>query len=324
MSAIKVSIAMATYNGLPFIEEQLESLAVQSRLPDELVVNDDCSRDETAAAVTRFARAAPFPVKFERNTQNLGFNGNFAHVLSRCAGDILLISDQDDIWYPNKISEVVEAFSKHPEILGVIHDEHITGNNFEMLPETFLDNLRRVGYPEAYFVAGNCTAIRRSALPLLLPIPDGANYDGWIAEVLDVLGARLVLHKPLILYRRHDRNATQPELACANPSAWAIAAKYRLADARAGWAREVMRLRELRSRLLDQTVYVDTLIGAARSQLAINKIETKILRVEKRIGLVDRGRLARLPFVLQLWSTGFYSQFAGWKSALKDLIRPSH
>src|SRR3954454_9678676 len=98
---MKVSVALASYNGARFIDEQLASLAAQTRPPDELVVCDDGSTDDTLDHVERFAATAPFEVRIVRNAENLGFSGNFQRVLALVRGDIVFICDQDDIWYPD-------------------------------------------------------------------------------------------------------------------------------------------------------------------------------------------------------------------------------
>jgi glycosyltransferase involved in cell wall biosynthesis len=101
--ALRLSIALATYNGEPYLAEQLESFATQRRRPDELVVCDDASTDATAAIVERFSYAAPFAVRLEVNATRLGCAGNFARALSLCTGDVLFLSDQDDVWLADKL-----------------------------------------------------------------------------------------------------------------------------------------------------------------------------------------------------------------------------
>src|SRR3954467_3477295 len=95
---MKVSVALASYNGARFIDEQLASLAAQTRLPDELVVCDDGSTDDTLARVERFAATAPFAVRIVRNAENLGFNGNFQRALGEVAGGAGFVSARQHTW----------------------------------------------------------------------------------------------------------------------------------------------------------------------------------------------------------------------------------
>ena len=96
---MKISIAMTAFNGAKYINEQLNSFASQTRLPDEVVVCDDISSDDTFEILDNFARSAPFKMIVVRNNKNLGYTKNFEKALSLCSGDLIFLSDQDDIWY---------------------------------------------------------------------------------------------------------------------------------------------------------------------------------------------------------------------------------
>ncbi|MBC7931137.1 MAG: glycosyltransferase, partial [Rubrivivax sp.] len=99
-SRTRLSIAMCTYDGGRYLAEQLASIAAQTRAPDELVVCDDRSRDETTSIVRRFAETAPFPVRLYVNEQNLGSTRNFEKAIGLCEGELIALSDQDDVWLP--------------------------------------------------------------------------------------------------------------------------------------------------------------------------------------------------------------------------------
>src|SRR5271168_2200141 len=93
----KISVALCTYNGERFLSRQLASMLQQSRLPDELVVCDDRSTDNTIEILQDFSASAGFPVKITRNEHNLGFVANFERAIQLCQGDLIALSDQDDI-----------------------------------------------------------------------------------------------------------------------------------------------------------------------------------------------------------------------------------
>ena|SRR2546421_3140447 len=94
----KFLVAMCTYNGARHVREQLESFAAQTRLPaDELVICDDCSTDQTINILPDFGAGASFPVHIQVNKFNLGSTKNFEQAISFCHGDLIALSDQDDV-----------------------------------------------------------------------------------------------------------------------------------------------------------------------------------------------------------------------------------
>ena len=99
-----ISVALCTYNGERFLEEQLASLEAQERRPDELVVCDDRSTDNTVSLLESFARTASFPVRIHINPINLGSTVNFDRAMRLCAGSLIAFCDQDDIWSPVHLS----------------------------------------------------------------------------------------------------------------------------------------------------------------------------------------------------------------------------
>jgi glycosyltransferase involved in cell wall biosynthesis len=101
-----ISIAMATYNGERFLEEQLRTLGEQVKLPDEVVVCDDGSTDRTLEILVQFAERAPFRVRLVINDQRLGWRENFLKAASLCTSDYIAFCDQDDVWLPDKLSVV--------------------------------------------------------------------------------------------------------------------------------------------------------------------------------------------------------------------------
>lgn len=105
-----ISIAMATYNGEKFLRDQLGSLSRQSHLPDELVVTDDCSTDQTVRILKEFQASAPFVVRISVNNRRLGYAENFLRAASQCKGDLVAFCDQDDVWMENKLERCIGEF----------------------------------------------------------------------------------------------------------------------------------------------------------------------------------------------------------------------
>ena len=123
-SAPSVSVAMATYNGQPFIQRQLDSLAAQTHLPAELIITDDGSTDDTLKIVEAFAKVAPFRVRIHQNRTRLGYRANFIRAAGLCSSDLVAFCDQDDDWYPHKIAASAKPFSD-PDVLLTYHDADV-------------------------------------------------------------------------------------------------------------------------------------------------------------------------------------------------------
>lgn len=206
----RVSVALASYNGKQFIEDQMDSILAQLACDDELVVSDDGSTDGTWELVLQRAEADP-RIKSVRN-DHPGVVGNFSNALSRCVGDVVFISDQDDVWLPGKRQAMVRALEESGADL-VIHrwervDRNGTpvegsfqpGDDFEL---GFFRNLIASRY------SGCCMALDRRALRYVLPLPKAVlNYDRWIGLACEALGSVSKLDDVLLDHRIHDSNAT--------------------------------------------------------------------------------------------------------------------
>ncbi len=113
---------MATYNGVKYLQEQLDSFATQTILPDELVVVDDCSTDNTIAILNNFKDKAPFKTIIIKNDKNLGSTKSFEKAATKATGDLIFFSDQDDFWKPNKIELFQKAMEQDSNI-GLVYSE---------------------------------------------------------------------------------------------------------------------------------------------------------------------------------------------------------
>ena len=108
-----LSVALCTYNGARYIREQIESILQQTMPVDEIVVCDDGSTDETLTIIESLRKGAQTDICIHRNETNLGVCANFQKAVNLCNGDIIFLSDQDDIWHRDKVGTVVDYFDKH-------------------------------------------------------------------------------------------------------------------------------------------------------------------------------------------------------------------
>lgn len=108
---------MATYNGEAYIQKQLQSIYEQTRMPDEVVICDDCSKDKTALLIQEFIEKHGLKNwRLLINSENKGWQSNFLEALRQACGTYIFFSDQDDIWYQDKIEIMAGLMDKHPEI----------------------------------------------------------------------------------------------------------------------------------------------------------------------------------------------------------------
>ncbi|HEY9906733.1 MAG TPA: glycosyltransferase, partial [Thermosynechococcaceae cyanobacterium] len=114
---LKVSIALCTYNGAPYILEQLESIEQQTWLPDEVIICDDVSQDNTVELIQEYTERSKLPIQLFRNPENLGYGKNFCKAMSLTKGDIIFLADQDDVWYPFKIERFIKELEQSPNLL---------------------------------------------------------------------------------------------------------------------------------------------------------------------------------------------------------------
>ena len=204
-----VSIAMCTYNGEQFLREQLDSLINQDYKNYELVIVDDCSTDATYSILEEYAEKYSY-IELHRNTTNLGFKKNFEKALGLCNGVYIALCDQDDIWYPNKVS----AHLKHIGNYSLVYSEvELIDKKGQKLDEDFPSVNLLEGKCHLSLLFGNCVTghasmIRKNLLRDALPIPPGVNlHDQWIAFVAASSQGIKKIPKTLSLYRKHGNNA---------------------------------------------------------------------------------------------------------------------
>lgn len=115
---MKVSTVISTYNGSQFILEQLESIRLQTRSVDEVLIYDDCSTDDTVTKVENYIQQhnLQFKWKIVRNETNVGWRKNFMNLLWDSTGDIVFTADQDDIWRNDKVEIMTKIMEEHSEI----------------------------------------------------------------------------------------------------------------------------------------------------------------------------------------------------------------
>jgi glycosyltransferase involved in cell wall biosynthesis len=323
----RISIALATYNGGRYLRDQLDSFANQSLLPDELVACDDGSSDNTLAILEDFAATAPFSVHIHRNERNLGYPANFGKALSLTAGDLVFLSDQDDVWLPEKLAVFARHARAAPDAQLFVCDALLcdaalrTGIRIS-------ENVRRMGARRDQINAGCCTAVRRRLISLALPLAHPElSHDDWLHGLAGAIGQRIYIDRPLQLFRRHGANASAGAFFALQGIT--LASRLRsmvedsLRDPVPPWQRGLAHFEHLRARLGERRAELENLIGKVGAQAALDAIDAEMASVRARISLVRRARPGRILDVLKHYRSGGYVRHRAHVSALKDIISPT-
>lgn len=217
----RISIALCTYNGSRFLQAQLDSFAAQTRLPDELVVCDDRSTDDTLAIIERFAERFAghpgFAVRVVCNEQRLGSTKNFEKAIGLCTGDLIATSDQDDVWLPDKLALCEAAMDAEPERGLVFTNADVVDHELRPLGHRLWEAIHfgpwrrwrvRRGHGfrvllRQWLVTGATMMFRAEHRAQVLPIPPNWVHDGWIAFVIGALAPIGVVERSTMLYRQH-------------------------------------------------------------------------------------------------------------------------
>lgn len=204
-----LSVAMATYNGEAYLAEQLDSLAAQTRPPDELVVRDDGSEDGTVGLLHAFARRAPFRVEVVAGGPRLGYAQNFMAASRECRGSVVFFADQDDVWHPTKLARVA-ALVRRRRPQAVFHDFTLVGPDLAQISPSYYGVLAERGLPASVAVKGCSMAVSRAFLDLWgWPPPESqVSHDFWVALLATAFGQRTNLTVPLIHHRLHESNTS--------------------------------------------------------------------------------------------------------------------
>lgn len=325
MSSPSISIALCTYNGERYLSQQLESIASQSRLPDQLVICDDGSTDDTTEILVDFAARALFSVELHFNKKNLGSVKNFEQAIDRCGGDIIALADQDDVWYCNKLAVIASTFEDHPAAGYVFSDAELidengvpTGGNLwdsvdfgPLVRQRFAQGAQMSILLRRNAATGATLAFRSSLKCILLPISPYLVHDYWIALLASTASwLGVPISEVLISYRQHAGQQI-------GTRRMGILEKIR-------WVRRVGPI-EYRNRI---QAYVDVrdsafaaqqkgfIVPAAHLRLLDEKIEHSSRRAEAH----SVSGAAKVRQVLSEVLTGRYERFSNsWRSIAEDL-----
>jgi glycosyltransferase involved in cell wall biosynthesis len=326
-AALRLSIALPLYNSEGFLAEQLESFRNQTRLPDELVVSDDCSVDRSVAIIKDFAAKAPFPVRLSVNQHNLGMSRNFEHAFELCKGDIIFPSDGDDIWLPSKLGRMEAAFIESPDLCLVVCNSDLVDRSLQPLGRPLVRDaqlrlsirslLARANPLGPWILlpfAGHAMAFHANCLPWFTPIPDIAlfergGWDTWVGSVIGATGRwKLLQEPPLVLYRQHVSQAS------GGAKVWSRTwVKRRLAESSNHYY--LQRARE--ADLILQRILHN---GLPEVSEAVQFLQERREHFNNRAVLRNDSKFPLLIILNELFKLRYHKHSLGFFSALKDFV----
>lgn len=204
-----ISVALAAYKGEKYIEAQIRSILPQLSYGDEIIVSDDRPGGMTEKIVKRIAAEDSRVVWVEGKSK--GVVSNFVNAIRYCKGDKIFLCDQDDVWLPDKVKRVMEAFDEGYDL--VLHNAYITDGELNITDYSFFEKrgskkgvLHNI-FKNSYM--GCCMAFDRKLLKKIMPMPRSIPmHDQWIGIIGEIYGKVKFLDLPLIYYRVHGGNVT--------------------------------------------------------------------------------------------------------------------
>jgi glycosyltransferase involved in cell wall biosynthesis len=315
-----VSVALCTYNGSRYVAEQLQSIVGQSIRPLEIVVADDGSTDRTREVLGEFAGRSAVPVIVLPSGARRGVTANFEAAIAATSGDVIALSDQDDVWREDHLARLLERLDADDRVLLAHSDARLVDADRRPLGASLFDSLRlrrherdRLRRGESFdvllrrnVVTGATAMIRRELFEPARPFPAAWIHDEWLAMAACARGITATIEAPLIDYRQHGQN----EIGARKLGAAALARRL---VAPAG-----LRLDRLAEKW-DELAHRAEGLGFTPDRRAL--IQRKAA-FERQRAADPASRVRRLPRILQRVARGDYARLAsqGSLDALRDLL----
>jgi glycosyltransferase involved in cell wall biosynthesis len=327
---IRVSVALGTHNGARFVGEQIASILAQTRPVDEIVLSDDASTDGTVDIVERAVAehraehgAAPELVVL-RNDPPLRVTKNFEQALTTATGDLVALSDQDDVWHPERIERMIARFDD-PAVLLVFGNARQVDADGASLGHDLFEALAMgageralVEQGRAYeqfmrrnLATGATVVLRRSLVDTSTPFPDSWLHDEWLAVVAAALDGVRLHDESLTDYRQHGGNQV-------GMTKLGLRRKFGMfVEPRTERNRRLfLRAQALAERIGEVDGVPGEYLGAAQQKYLF----------EQARQAYPRARLLRLGPILRQLRLGRYRRYGtglnGLKDAVRNLIQP--
>lgn len=311
---MNISIVMATYNGSRFIREQMDSILDQTELPYEIIVCDDGSSDETVSILDEYSTSSIVPIEILHNEGNMGSTLSFSKAISKAAGDVIVLCDQDDLWKSDRLEKIRNVFEQDDNITGVYSDAELIDESGKPLEKSLWKELSitnkefsalKEGGISAFkvllkrnVITGAAFAFKNRCIDTQAIFPKLWVHDAWIVINLVIKGRIGFVPECLVGYRQHSAN----QIGLGKKSIWARY-KYRPA----GYFSDLI------SRHKDLLAFLKY-SEAEDSFIAI--VEGKIRHLNARLDGEDKSAI----LILELFNGNYHRYSSGFLSFIKDFI----
>jgi len=324
MTPPTVSVALCTYNGAQYVAEQVRSILNQTMPPSQLVISDDGSTDDTLEIIAGVTQGSTVTVDIIRNVAPLGVVRNFQQAMLACTGQLIALSDQDDVWHPDRLEVAVARFEASSELMLAHSDARLVDGQGHPLGYSLFDALgvsARERTDAAHgdefaallrrnLVTGAAALFSARVVEPAVPFPDLWIHDEWLAVIATAIGEGELIDAELVDYRQHGAN--------------------QIGVQKLGLRAQLSKLVEPRN---GRNVYL-----ANRTALLVERLESlgdlvrpealasaraKLAHLRVRANY-SRNRLARFIPVLRELRTGRYGRYTrGTGDVLRDLLQPA-
>lgn len=236
----KLSVCIPTYNGVKYIGEQIETILLQLSPFDEIIISDDHSTDETVRLIAGLNdKRIKIFIHDKINNPYKGTYGiiyqvykNVENALLHAQGEYIFLADQDDIWLPQKVDKVMQAFAEGAAC--ILHNNKVVDGNHNILLESYFSLNEPSLHIEKLifkcFFQGACMAFTKQVLEYALPFPaNSISHDHWIAYNACFRNLPVIfIQEPLLLYRRHGKNVSPSAEKSPNSLWFKLSYRFRL------------------------------------------------------------------------------------------------